>query len=120
MAWTLPWPRKALASAGPELHDEDAWSRHVTTLAAHGIPEPGTVADDRLHRPATEADQQALYGVAPSFADLLPWVEYLPGSKIMLLEDGHCLRDHALAACRLQPSGQRNGLPKLAPTTRAA
>ena len=47
MAWTLPWPRKALASAGPELHDEDAWSRHVTTLAAHGIPEPGTVADDR-------------------------------------------------------------------------
>ena len=58
MAWTLPWPRKALASAGPELHDEDAWSRHVTTLAAHGIPEPGTVADDRLHRPATEADQQ--------------------------------------------------------------
>jgi len=88
MAWTLPWPRKALASAGPELHDEDAWSRHVTTLAAHGIPEPGTVADDRLHRPATEADQQALYGVAPSFADLLPWVEYLPGSKSMLLEDG--------------------------------
>ena len=88
MAWTLPRPRKALASAGPELHDEDAWSRHVTTLAAHGIPEPGTVADDRLHRPATEADQQALYGVAPSFADLLPWVEYLPGSKSMLLEDG--------------------------------
>lgn len=27
--------------------------------------------------------------------------------NIMLLEDGHCLRDHALAACRLQPSGQR-------------
>jgi LysR family hydrogen peroxide-inducible transcriptional activator len=26
---------------------------------------------------------------------------------IMLLEDGHCLRDHALAACRLQPSSQR-------------
>ncbi len=27
--------------------------------------------------------------------------------NIMLLEDGHCLRDHALAACRLQPSSQR-------------
>lgn len=27
--------------------------------------------------------------------------------NIMLLEDGHCLRDHALAACRLQPSAQR-------------
>ena len=27
--------------------------------------------------------------------------------NILLLEDGHCLRDHALAACRLQLSGQR-------------
>lgn len=52
-----------------------------------------------------------------------PFVIAMPGDKalmetyatlndlskhnIMLLEDGHCLRDHALAACRLQPSGQR-------------
>ena len=52
-----------------------------------------------------------------------PFVIALPGSKtlldthatlndlskhnIMLLEDGHCLRDHALAACRLQPVSQR-------------
>ena len=88
MAWTLPWARKALASAGSDLHTEDAWSQHVTTLAAHGIPEPGIAAEDRPRRPATEADLQALYGVSPSFADLLPWVEYLPGSKSMLLEDG--------------------------------
>ncbi len=88
MAWTLPWPRKALALAGSDPQGEDAWSRHVTTLAAHGIPEPGTAAADRPRRPATEADMQALYGVSPSFADLLPWVEYLPGSKSMLLEDG--------------------------------
>lgn len=27
--------------------------------------------------------------------------------NIMLLEDGHCLRDHALDACRLQPQGAR-------------
>lgn len=27
--------------------------------------------------------------------------------NIMLLEDGHCLRDHALAACKLQPGQQR-------------
>jgi conjugative transfer ATPase len=88
MAWTLPWPRKALALAGSDPQGEDAWSRHVTTLAAHGIPEPGKAAADRPRRPATEADMQALYGVSPSFADLLPWVEYLPGSKSMLLEDG--------------------------------
>lgn len=52
-----------------------------------------------------------------------PFVIAMPGDKtvlethatigdlskhnIMLLEDGHCLRDHALAACRLQPSSQR-------------
>lgn len=31
----------------------------------------------------------------------------LSRQNIMLLEDGHCLRDHALAACRLQPSARR-------------
>ena len=87
MAWTLPWPREGLASVGPEPHGEDAWSQHLTSLATHGIPEPGTATDDRPRRPAAEADLQALYGVSPSFADLLPWVEYLPGSKSMLLED---------------------------------
>jgi hypothetical protein len=34
------------------------------------------------------ADEQALYDSAPSFADLLPWVEYLPASQSMLLDDG--------------------------------
>src|SRR3546814_5146610 len=40
------------------------------------------------NRPATQADDEALYGVAPSFVELLPWVEYLPDSRCMLLEDG--------------------------------
>lgn len=31
----------------------------------------------------------------------------LPQHNVMLLEDGHCLRDHALAACHLQPAAQR-------------
>ncbi|WP_413728299.1 conjugative transfer ATPase [Sodalis sp. RH19] len=65
----------------------DAWEHHISTLAAHGIPEPGSALNPGL--PATEADAQALYDIAPSFADLLPWVEYLPGSQSMLLEDGH-------------------------------
>lgn len=65
----------------------DAWQRHVGQLQAHGIPEPGKRKNPR-HRPATVADEQALYDVSPSFADLLPWVEYLPDAKCMLLEDG--------------------------------
>lgn len=92
MAWSLPWTRKASVLARPpgatDPDADDAWSQHVTTLAAHGIPEPGAATQDRQRRPATEADMRALYGVSPSFADLLPWVEYLPGSKSMLLEDG--------------------------------
>lgn len=64
----------------------NAWERHVAELAAHSIPEPGSQLQHG--RPATQADIQQLYDVAPSFADLLPWVEYLPDSQSMLLEDG--------------------------------
>ncbi|WP_069865649.1 conjugative transfer ATPase [Pseudomonas citronellolis] len=65
---------------------QDAWQHHVAELRAHGIPEPGTAIP--RHRPATQSDEQALYDVAPSFVDLLPWVEYLPESQCMLLDDG--------------------------------
>ncbi len=58
----------------------DAWARYLASLEAHGIPEPGK-RDTARHRPATLADEQALYDVSPSFADLLPWVEYLPESS---------------------------------------
>ncbi|WP_341896221.1 hydrogen peroxide-inducible genes activator [Ferrovibrio terrae] len=33
----------------------------------------------------------------------------LADAQLLLLEDGHCLRDHALAACRLPPSSRRDG-----------
>ena len=66
---------------------DDAWSRHVTALAAQGIAEPGSALGRGPAQAGHQADHEALYGVAPSFADLLPW-EYLPGSKCMLLEDG--------------------------------
>lgn len=33
----------------------------------------------------------------------------LAEANLLLLEDGHCLRDHALAACRLPPSPRRDG-----------
>ncbi|WP_374371173.1 hydrogen peroxide-inducible genes activator [Dongia sp.] len=33
-----------------------------------------------------------------------PELEHLPEDRLLLLDEGHCLREHALAACRLQPS----------------
>lgn len=65
----------------------DAWERHVSHLNAHGIPAPGAWRNPR--RPsATVADEQRLYDVAPSFVGMLPWVEFLPNSQSLLLEDG--------------------------------
>ncbi len=34
----------------------------------------------------------------------------LPAHKLLLLEDGHCLREHALSACNLQDSTNQNAL----------
>lgn len=34
-------------------------------------------------------------------------LDALAGQDILLLDDGHCLRDHAMAACRLQGQSQR-------------
>jgi LysR family hydrogen peroxide-inducible transcriptional activator len=36
-------------------------------------------------------------------------LDELGAAPLLLLEDGHCLRDHALAACRLPPSPRRDG-----------
>jgi conjugative transfer ATPase len=91
MGWSLRWPRKPGAPLSAEADaSQDAWERHVSSLAVHGIPEPGSAVMGKAGkgRPATQADNAALYGVAPSLVDLLPWVEYLPGSRSMLLEDG--------------------------------
>lgn len=52
-------------------------------------------------RPATAADEQALYTKTPSFVDMLPWVEYLSGPQCMLLEDG----DSVAAFFELTPIG---------------
>ncbi len=68
----------------PTENPQSAWEHHLAKLLAHGISEPGSRA---THKPATLADEQALYSVAPSFADLLPWSEYLSDSQSMLLDD---------------------------------
>lgn len=63
----------------------DAWETYVSRLRAHGIPVPGAPTG---RHPVTVAEEQALYDVAPSFVEWLPWVEVLPDSQSMLLEDG--------------------------------
>src|SRR5690606_14720168 len=67
MAWSLPWSRKPDADAVDAA--DDAWTRHVTALAVQGVAEPGSALGRGRRRPATQADHDALYGVAPSFAD---------------------------------------------------
>lgn len=52
-------------------------------------------------RPATLAEEQALYDVAPSFVDRLPWTEYLEESQCLLFDDGR-----SVTACfELYPIG---------------
>ncbi|MGR0116408.1 conjugative transfer ATPase [Ralstonia pseudosolanacearum] len=88
MPWSIPWLRRTPPYAGVYAGEPDAWERHVTALRENDLPEPGDAVHRGKHKSATQADIDALYDVAPSFADLLPWVEYLPGSQSMLLEDG--------------------------------
>lgn len=57
--------------------------------------ETATVCDDELLA-ALPANHPLLA------ADPIP-PERMAGDDLILLEDGHCLRDHALAACRLEP-----------------
>lgn len=85
MAFAPPWRKRTKAPA-ERAEPPDAWQRHVRALNEAGIPEPGAAVQGG--KPATQADEQALYRSAPSFVSLLPWVEYLPDSRCMLLEDG--------------------------------
>ncbi len=40
----------------------------------------------------------------------VPAVEDLAGARLLLLEEGHCFRDQALAICNLSPGAPRDGL----------
>lgn len=68
-------------------NEPDVWEDHLSALKAHDIPEPG-ISTSKKQKRATLADEQALYETHPSFIDMLPWAEYLPESKVMLLDDG--------------------------------
>jgi conjugative transfer ATPase len=81
MTWLPLWKGKVDSE---ETEEPSAWERHIAHLAANGIPEPGLLQG----KPVTEADDHAFYDTAPSFVDRLPWVEFLPQSQCILLEDG--------------------------------
>lgn len=92
MGWLPPWAalrERLLPRRDPKAEidedGEDAWATYVARLRAHGVLVPGAPTG---RRPASVAEEQALYDVTPSFVELLPWVEYLPASQSMLLEDG--------------------------------
>lgn len=84
----------------------DAWEAHVQRLSEQGIPEPGQLLDPK-RAPYTKADEQAAYAIKPSFVDHLPWVEYLPESQSLLLEDG----ESVAALYELEPIGTEGREP---------
>ncbi|MBS0417967.1 MAG: conjugative transfer ATPase [Proteobacteria bacterium] len=93
--WSLNFRRRADETASDDQGSAatssptspDLWDRYVTRLTENGIPLPGVRAR-RQTRPATDADETQQYEVSPSFLEYCPWVEYLPESKCILLEDG--------------------------------
>ncbi|TEP81989.1 conjugative transfer ATPase [Pseudomonas aeruginosa] len=83
----MVWPWTPKAPVAPQERDaSDAWARHTDSLAQAGIPTPGSTSTVRRRRPTVD-DEHALYDVAPSFVDMLPWVEYQQDSQSMLLDD---------------------------------
>jgi conjugative transfer ATPase len=72
-------PRSADAPASPDL-----WERRLEQLRDNQIPIPGTLRTGK----ATQAEEAQQYEVSPSFLEFLPWVEYLPDYKAILLDDG--------------------------------
>lgn len=86
MSWLSRWQRTRVNAEPRHEAPPDAWQRHLQALRDAGLPEPGAAV--QTDRPTTLADEQRLYEVSPSFAAMLPWVEYLEQSQSMLLEDG--------------------------------
>jgi conjugative transfer ATPase len=81
MPWFKQGNNENTAQDSPE---PNSWYRYINKLAENGVHSLGL----RQSKPVTEADDHAFYATTPSFVDRLPWVEYLPQHRCMLLEDG--------------------------------
>ena len=70
------------------------------------------VHDDRLHvEPLFEEDFVLAVPAEHELAngDGLVSMDVLAGQSVLLLEDGHCLRDQALSVCHLAGASERGG-----------
>lgn len=81
MQWFKQGNNENTAQDSPE---PNSWDRYIKKLAENGVHAPRL----RQSKPVSEADDHAFYATTPSFVDRLPWVEYLPQHRCMLLEDG--------------------------------
>lgn len=66
-----------------------------------GDVDTAVIAEDRFYFACLPDHPLAQRNLVPA--------EALKGESLLLLEDGHCLRDHALAACRLESSRNAQG-----------
>jgi len=78
-------------------------SRLLSLFGLFSTPKAGENARQRPgHRPVRVSEvARRQYRMPPSFTDLLPWMEYLPGEKAILLEDGRSVG----AVLELSPVG---------------
>ena len=88
----------------PKLIEELGAGRLDAAVVALPVSEPGLTEDVLfeesafLVRPKSESDQP------------VPTREELSERRLLLLEEGHCFRDHALSFCRIGGGGTRDGL----------
>lgn len=106
----LPGLQKKFPALELQLH-EDLSARIVESLQrgaldvillAFPFDTPDMEQCDLFSEPFFLACPKGLWRKAPPVKN-----EDLRAESLILLEEGHCLRDHALAACKLQPAQQR-------------
>lgn len=106
----LPGLQKKFPALELQLH-EDLSARIVESLQrgaldlillAFPFDTPGMEQYELFSEPFFLACPKGLWKKAPPVRN-----EDLRTESLILLEEGHCLRDHALAACKLQPAQQR-------------
>lgn len=110
--YLLPAVTKALAGqAGPTVHWLELQTAFAEEAVAFGKADAMLIADppDDSELEVIELGWDPFVIVAPPDAALPEEVplDWLHEQRVLLLEQGHCLRDQALSLCRL-PSAQRS------------
>ncbi|MBU0858448.1 MAG: hydrogen peroxide-inducible genes activator, partial [Alphaproteobacteria bacterium] len=106
----LPVLQKKYPALELQLH-EDMTARLVASLQSGALDvllialpykAPGMTQELLFAEDFMLACPKGMWAAAPPVK-----TDQLKGRDLLLLEDGHCLRDHALAACRLQPVAEK-------------